>query len=89
MDIPIFLGAIIGACIGTFFVSQFLVERYRKTLVLCKDMRTPEKLPDGTFVYLVPESDYNEMKEAQLRLIIRDHMIEVKKNKVLTPVPHA
>lgn len=35
--------------------------QYKKTLLLCAKQRTPEKLPDGKFYYLVSETEYIDL----------------------------
>lgn len=37
------------------------VFQYKKTLLLCAKQKTPEKLPDGEFYYLVSEKDYVDL----------------------------
>lgn len=65
MNFEFLAGMFCGLLIGFLCGSEILLLRYKKTLVYCKNMHTPEKLVDGTFVYLVPESDYNKMKAAK------------------------
>lgn len=89
MEIDFSSGLAIGFFLGFLIGSIFTRKNYGKTLVLCKDKSTPEKLIDGSFCYIVSESKYNEMKQAQLSLIIRDHLAEAKNNRILTPTPHA
>lgn len=37
------------------------VFQYKKTLLLCARQKTPEKLPDGKFYYLVSETEYVDL----------------------------
>lgn len=64
-----FLYGVLAGAFLALLLSELLRHSYRTTLLLkgCSDHRTPEKLPDGCFYYIVPESEYNHLQRLQLQ----------------------
>ena len=59
-DLQIFIIALIA--VGIFSYQRDAVHRYKKLLLMLSRLESAERMPDGNFYYIVPESKYNEMQ---------------------------
>jgi hypothetical protein len=57
-------GMVVGAVLTLVF-SLVTRSGYRQTLLNCARAKTPEKLPDSHFYYLVREDEYNYLKRCE------------------------
>lgn len=56
---------IAGLAIGFMWTDMTARQRYQRMLEMCSRVGTPEKFKSGTFYYIVPEPEYNELKETK------------------------
>ena len=89
MSEDILIGFLYGLTLAPI-AAGIALARYRKTLRLCANGGTPEKLGDE-FFYIVPESEFVRVKNEALRgELMRELMQKPPLRKhVATPIPHA
>lgn len=73
-----FWGAILGFSLMGW-ISVFGMQAYKRTLLLCAQGKTAEKLADGQFYYIVSEQEYGELTRLQLR--VQQNQLGIERSK--------